>query len=73
MGSRVRDTNVVTIQQWLMLGKIEDSELHRRRLSLQQDHPLTPITLTQQPGTDFKWDNHFVNYYAPLKGSAWYA
>jgi hypothetical protein len=64
----VRDNNLVTIQQWLMLGHIADAELHRRRLSLQQDHPLTPVTITKAPET-FVWADHFVNSYTPLSGA----
>jgi hypothetical protein len=64
----VRDNNVVTIQQWLMLGHTADAELHRRRLSLQQDHPLTPVTITKAPET-FVWADHFVNSYTPLSGA----
>lgn len=68
LGEGVRDHNVVTIQQWLMLGHTEDAELHRRRLSLQQDHPLTPVTITKAPET-FVWSDHFVNSYTPLSAS----
>jgi hypothetical protein len=65
----VQEHEPVTVQQWLMLGHAEDAELHRRRLSLQQNHPLMPITLKQAP-TPFVWADHFVNSYAPMSGEA---
>jgi alpha-mannosidase II len=68
LGEGVQEHEPVTVQQWLMLGHAEDAELHRRRLSLQQNHPLMPITLKQAP-TPFVWADHFVNSYAPMSGS----
>jgi len=63
---RVKESNIASIQQWILVGTVENAELSRRRLSLQQDHPLTAITPTQLP-SGFLWPNHFVNSYIPLE------
>jgi len=66
LGEGVKESNIASIQQWILVGTVENAELSRRRLSLQQDHPLTAITPTQLP-SGFLWPNHFVNSYIPLE------